>query len=562
MLVFVAAIALVAVAVAVSVTGRSRAATSSSAAGGVGQKSSSTAEVPVAPGLWVNSLRLWDQLSPLQKADLVARLDKLTSTFNARARAFRPQQSGLRVRLVPPAKPALSLGRAGPPPSLAGGPELAAVTIGDGPEADFPSASNELWSAIGSVSTDQPCVTDTGSMFRSVADVLSLCAGWGNGVTGPAGNRYTTSGLSTAVVVGGGDELASALTGLSAGHTVPTTGGATQTVNATVTVTSLQVVAGWEVLGAACAPAEVTEADPGASDGATAYGEPGGMNLTNISSCWSSLAFGAIFDPAVQAANTAYGALTAGVKLVQSAVDVPGSQPCAEVGFAASYASYIRGVNDLVKLGNGGLKLGASVSLRELGIDNSLSCNTNTYNWCSPDVPAGTQVGFGADPESDIRSEGVPFVGVPFVADMLVNWTSVDVSDTPCPGQASGNGPPPGGAISGFSGTYDDGAFTPPGTISGDSLTISVPGTSSDGSFSGVFSISQFATGTVAASGDIEGNVRAQGAAIAVTFTGQSASAPSVQLAFSGLLEPLSLGLVGTLEINGTSEPASFLTDG
>jgi hypothetical protein len=76
-------------------------------------------------------------------------------------------------------------------------------------------------------------------------------------------------------------------------------------VNATVTVTSLQVVAGWEGFGAACAPAELTEADPGASDAATAYGDAGGINLTNITSCWSSLAFGAIFEPAVEAADTA-----------------------------------------------------------------------------------------------------------------------------------------------------------------------------------------------------------------------------------------------------------------
>ena len=183
MLVVLAAVALAAVAVAVSFTGRVRGASSSSAAGAAGQRSFSPAEVPVASGLWVNSQRLWDELSPAQKADLVGRLDKLTPAFDATARAFRPE-GGLRVRLVPPAKPGLSLHRAGVPPSGAE-PELAAVTVDDGSGADFPSAANELWSGGGSVSTDQPYVTDTGSIFRSVADVLSLCAGWGTGVAGP-----------------------------------------------------------------------------------------------------------------------------------------------------------------------------------------------------------------------------------------------------------------------------------------------------------------------------------------------------------------------------------------
>jgi hypothetical protein len=93
--------------------------------------------------------------------------------------------------------------------------------MGDGTLASFPSGKSELWSGGSSLSTDQPCVSDTGSIFHSIADVLSLCAGWGSGATGPA-SGFTNSGLSTAVVVGGGDEIASAEVPLSAGYMVPT----------------------------------------------------------------------------------------------------------------------------------------------------------------------------------------------------------------------------------------------------------------------------------------------------------------------------------------------------
>jgi hypothetical protein len=330
-------------------------------------------------------------------------------------------------------------------------------------------------------------------------------------------------------------------------------------VNAIISVSSLQVVAGWQVLGAACAPADLAESDPGSLDNATEYSDPWGANTSNITPCWSDAAFGAIFTPEVQVANTAYGALTTGVGLVQSATALPGSpnEPCAETGFAASYANYLTGVVGLVEVGNGLLKAGPSVSLRLLGINNSLSCTTTTFNWCSPGVAPGTKLSFGAEPEAGLSSEGASFA-----ADMIVSWTSVTVTDSPCPGQTSGQPPAVTGSTgpSIFSGTYSDSTFASTLTLNGDNFTISVPATARDGSFSGVFSISQFATGTVIATGGIQGHANAGALATTLAFTGESTAGPPLKVSFSGTYQ---FGaLTGTLDLNGVPQSAMFVGSG
>jgi hypothetical protein len=137
------------------------------------------------------------------------------------------------------------------------------------------------------------------------------------------------------------------------------------------------------------------------------------------------------------------------------------------------------------------------------------------------------------------------------IPDLLINTELASTQATPPSVSLSfavaGTGGPTS-ALTPFSGTYNS-----PVTGTGyDEFSISVSPTGTNGSFSGVFSLSQFATGAQVSGGTIEGAASISGYTEDIRFHGQSTSGVPMSIEFAGTATIG--GTQGTLAVNGSQQ--------